>query len=219
MTRIYDNQYEKKHKCTTSGGRGVLWGYTAYLLGFGVNYLLVSSRLPEFKTKSTVTVKDSTYTLAELTGEVQVATWKLAGISFYNTHFIDAVSSGFVGVFGKSGWSTNLVTSAGGVFLPLLVIVPLLLIGAGIAATRNVTESAELRFTFGTGKGRFFVNGGLISLLGYAPLIIIGSLVLTVNLDGEVVAQVDLLKSMILGGILYPFIFGGLGGLFRSYID
>jgi hypothetical protein len=198
------------------GGLGVLWGIAAYLVGFGANYLLVSSRLSSFLSRATVTVTDSTYTVAELAATSGVPTWKVAGLSFYNAHFVEAVFSGFIGVFQQSGWESNLVRSAGGVFQLLFALTPLLLVGAGMAITRSATESTKLRFAFGTGSGRYFFNGAVISALGYLPLAVVGGLLFSVSLDGNVVVRVNLLKSVLLGGLGYPFIFGGLGGYLRS---
>jgi len=198
------------------GGTGVLWGVVAYLLGFGANYVLVSSRLSAFRSGATVTVEDTTYAVAELAGSGGVPTWKLAGLSFYNTHFVEAVFSGFIGVLGRTGWGSNLVSSAGGVFQLLFAITPLLLVGSGMAVTRTARESTDLRFAFGTGGGRFFLNGAVVTLFGYLPLAVVGGLLFSADLGENVIVQVDLLKSMVLAGIVYPFLFGGLGGYLRS---
>ncbi|UPW01947.1 hypothetical protein M0R88_07575 [Halorussus gelatinilyticus] len=198
------------------GGTGVLWGVAAYLLGFGANYVLVSSRLSAFRSRATVTVEDTTYTVTELAGSGGVPTWKLAGLSFYNTHFVEAVFSGFVGVFGQAGWKSNLVSSAGGVFQLLFAITPLLLVGSGVAITRTAAESTDLRFAFGTSGSRFFLNGAVITLFGYLPLAVAGGLLFSADLGENVVVRADLLKSIVIAGVVYPFLFGGLGGYLRS---
>lgn len=200
------------------GGRNVLWGIAAYTLGFGLNYIIIAFTRHQFLSQASVSVEGTTYTLAELTKETHIELWKFVGIAFYNSHFVDAIFSGFVGVFGSSGWSTNLITSAGGAYQTFLIFTPLLLIGAGFGATKNALETTELRFMFGTGRTRYFVNGGLMTLFGYVPLVIIGSVLFTANLDGKVVVNIDILKSLVFGGIVYPFVFGGLGGYFRAYV-
>lgn len=203
---------ERDTRVRYPGGTGVLWGVVAYLVGFGANYLLVSTRLSAFLSRATVTVEETTYTVAELAGNGGIPTWKAAGLSFYNTHFVEAVFSGFVGVFGQAGWRSNLAGSAGGSFQLLFALTPLLLVGSGVAITRSAAESTDLRFAFGTGGGRFFLNGAVVSLLGYLPLALLGGLLFSADLDGKVVVQIDLFKSIVLGGMVYPFVFGGLGG-------
>lgn len=111
----------------------------------------------------------------------------------------------------------NLLAEANGAFWVLLVVTPLVLVAAGALATRNTANPTELRFdVFGTGKGRFFVSAGLVVFFGYFPLAVLGGILGSVSLDGNVTMRADLLKSVVIGGAAYPFLFGGLGGYLRS---
>lgn len=200
------------------GGRGAVWGYVAFLAGFAANYLLVSSRMSAFSSAASVSTNTSTYTLAELTAETTVPAWKLAGLAFFNSHLVDAIFSGFMGIAEQSG-KTNLLLSAGGQFRVLVAVTPLLLVASGALVTRNATKTTDLRFTFWTGRTRYFFNGGFITFLGYLPPIIVASLLVSASLDGKIVARVDLFTSWTVAGVVYPFVFGGLGGYLRSYVD
>lgn len=200
------------------GGRGSLWGALAYVVGFGATYALVSSRLSWFLSEAAIPTGSTTFALSDLTQEAHVPTWKWASLAFYNSHFMDVVASGLPGGIRGSRQQVNLLTEAGGVFFPLLLVTPLLLVVAGAFATRKATDPVELRFdVFGTGKNRFFVNGALVVFFGYFPLAVLGAILASASLDGNAAIQTDLLKSFVVAGAVYPFVFGGLGGYLRSH--
>ena len=215
-----NSNMERNTNVRYPGGRGALWGMSAYLVGFVSNYALMSFYLSNLQSKVAFSTETSTFVLSELVQEVQVPVWKWASLAFYNSHFIDVIVSGLPGGLRESRQQVNLLTDSGGIFLLLLFITPSILIISGILATRRASKPVELRFdVFGTGKGRFFVNGGLTIFFGYFPLAVLGGIVTSASLDGRVVLHTDLLKSFVVAGMIYPLVFGGIGGYLRSYIN
>lgn len=192
-------------------------GVAAYLFGFGTSCVLVSTRLSELHA-ATVSTESSAFTLAELAQSAHASVWKWAGLAFYSSHATDVTISGLPVDVRESTQQVNLLTEAGGVFSALLAVTPVVFVVAGALATRNATDPTKLRFdVFGTGKNRFFVNAGLVVFFGYLPLAILGSILSSVSLDGNVVIRTDLLESIVAVGTIYPFVFGRLGGCLRSY--
>ena len=55
-------------------------------------------------------------------------------------------------------------------------------------------------------------------LLGYIPLAIVGVLFATVSAGGET-ASVQLLPTVLLAGIRFPLVFGGLAGLTKVLVS
>lgn len=198
------------------GGRRALWGSVAYVAGYGISVLFVSSYFSQIRSDVAVRVGSSTYPLSKLLQDVHVPVWKWAGFAFYNAHFSDTMFRGIPGQFRTAATPVNLLTEAGGLFLILYLVPPLLLGASGLLVTQEATETIDLRFDLGaTGPTRFAFNGGLITLLGYLPLTIVGGVLLVADLAGNAGAQADLLTSWVLVGMVYPFVFGGLGGYLR----
>ena len=197
------------------GGRSAIWGMVAYVTGFLISLALVSSRRSELYSKVAIVVESSSYPLTELLTEVHTPLWKWAGLAFYNAHFVDVVFRG-VPEHRQVTTSIDLLAQAGSPFLLLFLVPPLFLIASGALTTRKATETTQLRFDFGgTGTSRFVFNGGIITLFGYLPFAILGAIIFLVDIPDNGVIQVDLLKSWVLVGIIYPFVFGGIGGYLR----
>lgn len=197
------------------GGRGVIWGMVAYVTGFVISLALVSSRQSALYSKVAIVVESSSYPLTELLNGVHTPLWKWAGLAFYNAHFVDVVFRG-VPEYRQVTTSVDLLTQAGGPFWLLFLVPLLLLVASGALTTRKATETTQLRFDLGgTGRSRFAFNGGIITLFGYLPFAIAGAIVFVVDIPSNGVMQVDLLKSWVWVGMIYPFIFGGIGGYLR----
>lgn len=197
------------------GGRGALWGFIAYIAGFATSAIIVSLYFSRLRSKVTIPLESSSYPISELITDAHVPLWKWAGFAFYNAHFTDIMFRGIPGQYQTSATSVNILSQAGGPFLLLYLVPPILLVVSGALLTRKATETTELRFDLATGSTRFAFNGGLITLFGYLPLTIIGALLLVANLAGHAGAQADLLKSWVIVGMVYPFVFGGFGGYLR----
>ena len=197
------------------GGRGAIWGMVAYVTGFMVSLALVSSRQSELYSNVAIVVESSSYPLTELLTGAHTPLWKWAGLAFHNAHFVDVIFRG-VPEYRQVMTSVDLLKQAGGPFLLLFLVPPLFLIASGALTTRKATETTQLRFDLGgTGTSRFAFNGGIITLFGYLPLAIVGGIVFVLDIPGTGTMQVDLLKSWVLVGMIYPFIFGGIGGYLR----
>lgn len=197
------------------GGRGAIWGMVAYVMGFVMSLALVSSRQSELYSNVAVVVDSSSYPLTELLAEAHTPLWKWAGLAFHNAHFADVIFRG-VPEYRQVMTSVDLLTQAGGPFLLLFLVPPLFLIASGALTTRKATETTQLWFDLGgTGTSRFAFNGGIITLFGYLPFAIIGGIVFLIDMPETGTLQVDLLKSCVLVGMIYPFIFGGIGGYLR----
>lgn len=129
------------------------------------------------------------------------------GWVFFNSHFVDTVlEAGFLDL----GSSSSVSFIGGDGFTPLLYVVPVaLLIGAGLAIGRSqgVTETTD-----GAIAGLLVVPAYLVlSALG-AVLFRVSSEALGANFSG----QPDLLPAILLAGIVFPAIFGVLGGIIAA---
>ncbi|MDZ7850287.1 MAG: hypothetical protein U5K70_05595 [Halodesulfurarchaeum sp.] len=126
------------------------------------------------------------------------------GWVFFNSHFVDTViEAGFLGVGGS-----NAVSFIGGDgFTPLLYLIPVaLLVGAGLAVGRSlgITE---------TDDGA--VAGALVAL-PYLVLSAVGAMVFRVSteaLGSSFSGQPDLLPAILLAGLVFPAVFGAIGGI------
>lgn len=170
-----------------AGAAGVL----AWTLGYVFTYLLVGSD-----------VRESGMNRFIEAFEGEPATYELVGWAFYNAHFVDIVYSGFAG----SVLPGNYISGEDG-FTPLLyVIPPLLLVAAGLAVGRY--------------HGATDVNGGAVAgalvLPGYLVLAVAGAVLFQVSAAGTT-GRPDILPAVFLAGVVYPGVFGALGGVVAAY--
>jgi hypothetical protein len=130
--------------------------------------------------------------------------FEFVGWVFFNEHFVDTIlRADFLG-FGGS----RAVSFIGGDgFTPLLYVVPIaLLAGAGLAIGRSqgVTE---------TGEGA--LSGALV-VPPYLVLSVIGAYLFRVSteaLGASFSGEPELLSAILLAGIVFPAVFGALGGI------
>ena len=135
---------------------------------------------------------------ADLFGGDPIPTWQAVGWVFYNGHFVDTKVPSLVG----GSQLTNLISQADGGSLTLLYVVPpVLLILAGLVASR-VAEAAE------PADG---AKAGAFVLAGYLPLAVIGALLFRYSVGDGTVAP-DLVTAVLLAGAVYPAAFGAAGG-------
>ena len=131
------------------------------------------------------------------------APWEAAAWFFYNANQVDVIfnaGSRLVGV--------NFLTEAGGVYQLLFVVPPALLVAAGLVITYRRPTGPSLRFDLFTGRLRYGANGALICLLGYLPLAVVGMFALF-----AVGTSVSVLGTLVKAGLIYPIVFGGIGGM------
>ena len=178
----------------TSGTSGIVGGAAAgavaYVLGYLFAYVTQSGAVEEQLAGFNV--------FADLFGGDPIPTWQAVGWLFYNGHFVDTQVPSLIG----GAQTTNLISQADGGSLTLLFVVPpVLLILAGLVASRvaGATEPAD-----GAKAGAFV-------LVGYLPLAVIGALLFRYSVGDGTVAP-DLVTAVLLAGAVYPAAFGAIGG-------
>jgi len=148
---------------------------------------------------------------------VSIPAWKGAGWYFYSAHVVDLVISTEAG--GVSGTGTqNLIGNADDATVQLLYLAPPLLLGTGGAVlARTLGAAAEPE------EG---AKAGALVVAGYLPLACIGALLTehtetTSVLGAEISATwtVELVPAVLLAGLLYPLLFGALGGVAASALE
>ena len=130
--------------------------------------------------------------------------FEFVGWVFFNGHFVDTLlEAGFLGVGG-----TVAQTFVGGDgFTPILYAVPpALLIGAGLAVARGGAIA-------GTTEG---VVAGLTVVPVYLSLSAAGAFLFRVSAEGLGVSfngRPELLPAVVLAGVIFPAVFGAIGGV------
>jgi len=174
---------------------GALAGVAAYLLGYLLAGVLASGDVPE-------SLRDV------------VPTWKTTGWYFYNAHFVDLTSTLQIG--GASGAATgSLIEGSDSGTVQLLYVVP------PIAAA--LTGAALFRWLGGDADLAGGAARGALVVVGYLPLAIVGAIVTGhtvetgvpfVEVSGTIEPQ--LMPAILLTGVLYPVVFGAVGGAVAS---
>ena len=164
---------------------GAIAGAIAWLLGYVFTYAIAGTQLRE----------SALHAIIEIT-EGESAAYELVGWVFFNAHFVDIVYTGIARALPAS-----YVGGEEGFTLLLYVIPPALLFAAGLAIAR---------FHGVTGPNRGALTGVLV-VPGYFVLCIVGAFVFRVSALGAT-GEPELLTAAILAGIVYPAVFGGLGG-------
>jgi hypothetical protein len=162
-------------------------GVVTWVLGYVFTYVLVGTD-----------VRESNLNRFIEAFEGDPATYELVGWVFYNAHFVDVVYAGFGGRFMPASY----VGGEDGFTALLYVVPPVLLVAAGLAVGRyqGVTE---------TNDGA--VAGALV-LPGYLVCAIAGASLFEVSAAGTT-GQPDLLAAFFLAGLVYPLVFGAVGGV------
>lgn len=171
-------------------GYGALGGVAAYLLGFLVTYV--------WKAPAVADALRGVNLIANFLGIEAVPTWRGVGWLFYNAHFVQTRIPGP----GGPTFTDFLARTDQGWLLMLLV--PLLLIAAGAAVAYRTDGSGSI--------GRAAIHGGAAGV-GYLPLAAAGA-VLTAQPIADTGAKIgpDLIPAVLLAGLVYPLVFGAIGG-------
>jgi hypothetical protein len=166
---------------------GGVVGIAAWVLGYVFTYLIAA---PDLRESGISRLLDA------IQGEPAI--YEMVGWVFYNSHFVGTVISG-VPIFSSS--STTFVGGENGL-TPLLYLLPVvLLIGAGLAMAR-------MRGARDVGDG---IVSGILVVPGYLVLAIAGAVLFGLQFGDATVAP-DLLPAVVLAGVAYPAVCGGLGG-------
>ena len=164
-------------------------GAVAWVLGYVFTYLIVSGDIEESPLNQLIEAFEG-----------EQATYEIVGWVFYNAHLVDVSYSGL----GPLAPPQNFVGGDG--FTPFLyVIPPALLVISGLAIARYTGASD--------------VNDGAISGLlvvpGYLVLAALGTVLFSVSVGG-VSGAPDLAPAVLIAGLVYPAVFGALGGVVAS---
>ena len=165
---------------------GAAAGLAAWILGYVLAYLLVGSDVRESRLNQ----------FAQTFGDGD-ATYELVGWVFFNAHFVDTLID--AGFFGTG--TTNFVGGEDGFAALLYLIPPALLIIAGVALAR---------YSGSVDPAEGAVTGALVAP-GYLLLSVVGAFLFRIEAGGAS-GQPDLLPAIVVAGVLYPVVFGAIGG-------
>ena len=174
---------------------GLFSGLTAYLLGFGVVYSVMASEVEAALSGLNAAVA--------LLGEPTIPTWKAVGWLFYNAHMV-AVEIPTPG----GAVSRDLLAAQGGP-VALYLAPPVLLTLAGWGVARQARDLPDVRAG---------ARAGATVVVGYLLVAVAGAFVLSADAFGATVGP-DLLGAAAVAGLLYPLVFGSLGGAIAVVID
>lgn len=193
------------------GGPRSLFGLAAQLMGGVFAVVLVATKSNQLLIQTTIPTGDGPISLVSTLDAAGISPplWRLAGWVLWNAHAIPLQVSVEQGTVLR-----NVLLSAGPPYSLFLLLQPLLMIVAGLLATRTIIGAGELRFDAGTGRLRYSLNGSLHVFSGYFPGAFAGTILLPVGGFGP-----DILASLVGVVFLGPFIYGGIGGYIGSYIE
>lgn len=168
--------------------RGVVGGLVAYVVGYLLTYLWQAPNV-----RDTISGLN---TLIEMVGGETIPVWQVVGWVFYNAHAVPLQIPGM-----GAGTTTRSLIGNGGAPSLLFVLPPLVLLlaGAGIAWWTKQSDLSDGA-----------VAGGSI-ILGYVVLAVVGVFVFRYTLGDAFVGPVPA-RGVLLAGILYPAVFGAIGG-------
>lgn len=177
-------------------------GALAYLVGFAITYFLLESDIRQ-------NMQEQTQAMATLQqyGADPPAVWQGVGWFFYGAHNVQLEISAEAA--GQS-FSQSVPVTQGPVWTPVLYLIPVLaLVGAGALATRGSNAPSH---------GEAAKQGATV-IAGYLPLAIAGVFVVAWSAEvtsgvqsAEVTLRPQLMTAVLLAGIVYPAVFGGIGG-------
>jgi hypothetical protein len=181
--------------------RSFLAGGLAYLIGYGLTFLLTIGRTRTVLSETVVRTPSTEPTSLAMLLRSPPPTSVLVGWLFHNSFWAatqipipDATGSGTTLVV------RNLIAAAGDLFLVLYLIPPLVLIVAGYVAAHGRTPGL---------RGELYAGGA--TMFGFLLFVVVGAFMFSVSISGTTVVAAPELTS-IFSGIAYPVVFGSLGG-------
>lgn len=182
---------------------GGIFGAIAFVVGFVITYLFV-------EIDDEVSIEDGE--------EIGAGTFDLVGWVFYNTHFVDTVYSvDGAEEFGDQFAESERLIAEASTDIPevLYYLIPIVvLIGAGYWVAKQVTITDEQNAAM----------AGASVIVGYFPLAVVGTFIFSHSeevqdefFDFSFSISPDTGMAIILAGIVYPLIFGAIGGYLLYY--
>ena len=164
---------------------GAIAGAVAWLIGYVLTYAVAGTRLRESGLNAIIELSEG-----------ESAAYELVGWVFFNAHFVDVVYTGI----GRA-LPASYIGGEDGFTLALYLVPPALLFAAGLAVARaqgvaDPTRGAAL---------------GALVAPGYLLLCLIGAFLFRVSALGAT-GEPEFLTAVILAGVIYPAVFGALGG-------
>lgn len=177
--------------------RGGVAGAVAFLLGYVLTYA--------WKAPAVQDALSGVNALASLVGARTVPTWKAVGWLFFNAH---VVVTRVPAVGGGDRMVNFIATSNDGSLVLLYVLVPVLLVLAGIAVARYDRADRPA-----TGAA-----AGAAVTAGYLPLSVVGALAFRHAFGQGVTVAPDLVTAVAVAGVVYPAFLGALGGAIWGWL-
>lgn len=178
-------------------GAGAVAGVAAWILGYVVTYV---GAIGEVRADDRTGILES-----EVGGSVG---FEMVGLLFYNAHNV-TVDVPQYGILQALDPSHNFVLEKGGSTLVLYGIPVLVLLLAGAAV------AAYARDGFGS-RSDAALSGATV-VAGYLPLVVVGLFVFSID-PGDGPMRPDPLLAVTLAGVLYPLLFGAIGGTLVSVV-
>lgn len=192
------------------------WGLCAYLVGYAVTFLwrgeyshdVASSVVVEFQGGAG---SDTRLAFLLVDGGVADTTW--AGWLFANAHLVPVTTGNFP--FSTGALVPNILLAAPSPrYLLLFAVPPITLCLAGALVSRHTTRGlTTISPSLGLRLPNSAVRGTSITM-GYLPCVVVGAVLFsatTIDARVEMLAP-DLFLSLLVAGLLYPMVFGGIGG-------
>lgn len=200
--------------------RSFVLGGAAYLLGYLVTLGWLGNRIIPIAEQVTLEI---TYSTSETTVETApllsniieqfggISSTMWAGWLFTNAHFVP-LSLGINGR-GTSASIPNILLEADDATLLLLILIPpTALLLTGWLSGRFSRPSVGSMLPAG-------VHQGMLIGIGYLPLSIAGALIFSISRPMEYSGIApNLLLSVVVMGLIYPLVFGGIGGWLSTNI-
>lgn len=204
--------------------RGVVLGLSSYLLGYWLTYVVTVDRVVPAMAVS-LPGREGTVAAFGLFLRTTPPRWVVAGWFYCNAHLVPiSPPGGPIGYLPTDVVAGNLLLSVTTGVSPLFALPPVLLVLAGYLVVADVGLPRERRARYsawdnrlGTGgddaSDRRFLDVGLAVAAGYYPAFLIGAAAFVAPpLKGPSAAAPEVLLTVAFG-LLYPVVFGSLGGL------
>lgn len=131
----------------------------------------------------------------------QQGAWKSVGFFLYNAHFVDVTFSGPGGARSVNLlWMTEGSTAFPAGVYHVLPVVVLLVAGFLVASWTDIED----------GRLASAIAGSTVAT-GYLLFVVLGLVLFQTT--GETAASPDLAASVLVAGLAYPVVFGGIGGV------